>query len=146
MRVLGKWNNMKNSMNVWICSNVVLAHIDQQGLSTDLKWHFYSQHHHILKSIHKAAPPPPTDISWSMNDGRVSAVGWCWLKYQSQNILTVGWGINYVSHHLSICGPKVFVQLLEQLVPTLAPEYLHESQHQAHYKWRRDQGYCMVYY
>jgi hypothetical protein len=47
----------------------------------------------------KAVPPPPADVSWSMNDGRVSAVGRCWLEYKSQNILTVGWSINYVSHH-----------------------------------------------
>jgi hypothetical protein len=31
----------------------------------------------------KVVPPPQADVGWSMNDGRVSAVGQRQLEYQS---------------------------------------------------------------
>ena len=35
---------------------------------------------------------------------RFSAIGWCQLGYQLLEILSVGWGINYVSYHCPMAG------------------------------------------
>ena len=50
----------------------------------------------------KAALPPPADVGWSINNGGISAVGRCRLEYELQKILTVGWGINYISHRCTL--------------------------------------------
>ena len=51
----------------------------------------------------KAALPPPADVGWSINNGGISAVGRCRLEYELQKILTIGWGINYISHCYPLC-------------------------------------------
>ena len=61
-------------------------------------------YHLISCSICKTASPPPADVGWSMSDSRISAVGRRRLEYELQKILTVGWGINYISHHYPLCG------------------------------------------
>ena len=38
-----------------------------------------------------------------MSDSGISAVGRRRLEYELQKILTVGWGINYISHHYPLC-------------------------------------------
>ena len=45
---------------------------------------------------------PPAEVGWSMSDGGISTVGQHWLEYELQKILTVGWGINYISHHCTL--------------------------------------------
>ena len=60
-------------------------------------------YHLISCSICKTASPPPADVGWSMSDSGISAVGRCRLEYELQKILTVGWGINYISHHYPLC-------------------------------------------
>ena len=39
-----------------------------------------------------------------MSDSGISAVGRRRLEYELQKILTVGWGINYISHHYPLCA------------------------------------------
>ena len=51
-----------------------------------------------------AESPLLADIGWSMSDGRISTVGRHRLEYELQKILTVGWGINYISHHYPLCA------------------------------------------
>ena len=52
----------------------------------------------------KAALLPPANVGWSINNGRISTVGQRQLEYELQKILTVGWGINDISHHYPLCG------------------------------------------
>ena len=56
-----------------------------------------------------------------MSDSGISAVGRRWLEYELQKILTVGWGINYISHHYPLCEAPVFAQL-----------YIYDNAQQAH--------------
>src|ERR1700677_3768788 len=47
---------------------------------------------------------PPANVGWSMNDGRISAIGRRRLEYELWKILTVGQSINYVSHCYPLAG------------------------------------------
>jgi len=71
-----------------------------------IKCHPHSQHHLISMFLYKAELPPPTDVGWSMNDGGISAVGRRRLEYELWEILTVGWGINYISHRYPLCANR----------------------------------------
>ena len=63
-------------------------------------------YHLISCSICKTASPPPANVGWSMSDSGISAVGRRRLEYELQKILTVGWGINYISHHYPLCASR----------------------------------------
>ena len=52
----------------------------------------------------KVVLPPPVNVGWSINNGRISAVSQCQLEYELQKILTISWGINYTSHCYPLCG------------------------------------------
>ena len=66
---------------------------------------------------------PPAEVGWSMSDGGISTVGQRWLEYELQKILTVGWGINYISHHYPLCARQsehlisICLSHMEHLVP-----------------------------
>src|ERR1700677_2613454 len=66
--------------------------------------HYHTQHRLIVSFMYKAVFPPPANVSWSMNDGRISAVGRRRLEYELWKILTVGQSINYVSHCYPLAG------------------------------------------
>ena len=66
--------------------------------SIHIKCHSHSKHDVFLMFLGKAALLPPANVGWSINNGRISTVGQRQLEYELQKILTVGWGINYISH------------------------------------------------
>ena len=56
----------------------------------------------------KAALLPPANVGWSINNGGISTVGRRRLEYELQKILTVGWGINYISHCYPLCATTAY--------------------------------------
>ena len=72
-------------------------------------------YHLISCSICKTASPPPADVGWSMSDSGISAVGRHQLEYELQKILTVGWGINYISHHYPLCDIGLWISKVGQV-------------------------------
>ena len=81
------------------------------------KCHSHSKHDVFLMLLGKAALPPPADVGWSINNGGISAVGRCRLEYELQKILTIGWGINYISHCYPLCAflllpPSILIHLI----------------------------------
>ena len=48
--------------------------------------------------------PPPADVGWSINKSGISGIGRHQLEYELQKILSVGWGINYISHCYPLCA------------------------------------------
>src|SRR6202012_744274 len=82
--------------------------------SIHIKCHSHSKHDVFLMLLGKAALPPPADVGWSINNGGISAVGRRRLEYELQKILTVGWGINYISHCYPLCGDEIHCDCLKR--------------------------------
>src|ERR1700677_4456445 len=71
--------------------------------------HYHTQHRLIVSFMYKAVFLPPADVGWSMNDGRISAVGRHRLEYELWRILTVGWEYQLHKPSLSIMwSPALF--------------------------------------
>jgi hypothetical protein len=87
--------------------------------SIHIKCHSHSKHDVFLMLLGKAALPPPADVGWSINNGGISAVGRRRLEYELQKILTIGWGINYISHCCTLAAALQWVDLSDQVVAAI---------------------------